>query len=103
MTTDGVDGRLGTRTKMFIAVVIQVKGLSSPVKVRNMSEHGALIDSPLRSGSVTASSFIEETCLRRVSSFGRASVAAKCSSSARSWCARGWPRRRILDRRWSTI
>lgn len=39
-----VEGRSGPRTNMFIAAAMILDGGSSPVKVRNMSEHGALIE-----------------------------------------------------------
>lgn len=38
--------RLDPRTNMFIAAVLQCDGVSSPVKVRNMSTHGALLETP---------------------------------------------------------
>ena len=38
--------RLDLRTNMFIAAVLQCDGVSSPVKVRNMSTQGAMLDTP---------------------------------------------------------
>ena len=47
MIKDVIEGRFVSRTNMFIAAVMMVEGSSSPIKVRNMSRHGALIDTPV--------------------------------------------------------
>lgn len=43
----GREARLQPRSSMFVAAVLQAGGEHAPVKVRNMSANGAMIDSPM--------------------------------------------------------
>lgn len=43
----GEEARGGVRTNVFLAAVLQGAGFSSPVRIRNMSEHGAQVEAPV--------------------------------------------------------
>lgn len=44
---EGAGQRVSPRTNVFLAAVFQGAGFSSPVKIRNMSVHGALVEAPV--------------------------------------------------------
>ena len=47
------EGRIAARTNMFIAAAMHTEGVSTPVKVRNLSEGGALIETSVAPAAET--------------------------------------------------